>query len=123
MQLKNTHRVLVKGIGLIIVLVLIAQILSIALFYNIYHHIADTTWDFLDRLMPNQTTNNLFLNLIVQCLTLSLPIIVISLVTYYFIVRRYRPKWLCDGETRCRKCQYILRGISEPRCPECGERI
>jgi len=28
-----------------------------------------------------------------------------------------------DGETRCRKCGYILRGISEPRCPECGESI
>ena len=30
-----------------------------------------------------------------------------------------------DGEmeTRCRKCQHILRGITEPRCPECGERI
>ena len=28
-----------------------------------------------------------------------------------------------DGETRCRKCGYILRSISEPRCPECGERI
>jgi len=26
-------------------------------------------------------------------------------------------------ETRCRKCQYILRGLSEPRCPECGEVI
>jgi len=26
-------------------------------------------------------------------------------------------------ETRCRRCGYILRGISEPRCPECGERI
>jgi len=26
-------------------------------------------------------------------------------------------------ETRCRKCQYILRGIPEPRCPECGENI
>jgi DNA-directed RNA polymerase subunit RPC12/RpoP len=28
-----------------------------------------------------------------------------------------------DRETRCRRCGYILRGISEPRCPECGERI
>ncbi len=27
------------------------------------------------------------------------------------------------GETTCRKCGYILRGIREPRCPECGERI
>ena len=28
-----------------------------------------------------------------------------------------------DNETRCRQCGYILRGITEPRCPECGERI
>ncbi len=28
-----------------------------------------------------------------------------------------------DTETRCRKCGYILRGLSEPRCSECGERI
>jgi len=28
-----------------------------------------------------------------------------------------------DGETRCRKCGYILRGIPEPRCSECGEII
>lgn len=28
-----------------------------------------------------------------------------------------------DGEPRCRKCGYILRGLREPRCPECGEPI
>ena len=28
-----------------------------------------------------------------------------------------------ERETRCRKCGYILRGIPEPRCSECGERI
>src|SRR5688572_6847417 len=28
-----------------------------------------------------------------------------------------------DGQTHCRSCDYILRGIPEPRCPECGERI
>ena len=28
-----------------------------------------------------------------------------------------------DDETRCRKCSYILRGLTEPRCPECGEPI
>ena len=26
-------------------------------------------------------------------------------------------------DCRCRRCGYILHGISEPRCPECGERI
>lgn len=26
-------------------------------------------------------------------------------------------------ESRCRKCGYILRGLSAPRCPECGEAI
>lgn len=28
-----------------------------------------------------------------------------------------------DRETRCRRCGFILRGLTEPRCPECGERI
>ena len=28
-----------------------------------------------------------------------------------------------DDETRCRRCGQILRGLTEPRCPECGERI
>lgn len=28
-----------------------------------------------------------------------------------------------DHETRCRKCRHILRGLSEPRCPECGQAI
>ena len=28
-----------------------------------------------------------------------------------------------SGELHCRRCDHILRGISEPRCPECGERI
>ena len=33
------------------------------------------------------------------------------------------PKEWLDGETRCRKCGYILKGLTEPRCSECGERI
>ena len=28
-----------------------------------------------------------------------------------------------DGHTRCGKCGYILKGRTEPRCSECGERI
>lgn len=37
-------------------------------------------------------------------------------------IARVWPKPL-PTETCCRKCQYILRGITEPRCPECGEPI
>jgi hypothetical protein len=46
----------------------------------------------------------------------------LGIVIYAWLTQRYGPR-LIDPETRCRKCQYILRGISEPRCPECGERI
>lgn len=28
-----------------------------------------------------------------------------------------------DKQCRCRKCGYILKGISEPKCSECGEPI
>ena len=33
------------------------------------------------------------------------------------------PGELKDGHTRCGKCGYILKGLTEPRCSECGERI
>ncbi len=41
---------------------------------------------------------------------------------YDHVTRAHGPS-LHDSEVRCRKCRYILKGISEPRCPECGERI
>lgn len=28
-----------------------------------------------------------------------------------------------DGELHCPQCEYILKGLSEPRCPECGREI
>lgn len=28
-----------------------------------------------------------------------------------------------DRETRCRRCEHVLRGLTAPRCPECGEAI
>jgi len=33
------------------------------------------------------------------------------------------PREKKDGYTRCGKCGYILKGLTEPRCSECGERI
>ena len=46
----------------------------------------------------------------------ALPALV-AVITYALLSLRV------DPETRCRKCHYILRGITEPRCPECGEAI
>lgn len=28
-----------------------------------------------------------------------------------------------DAECRCRRCGYILNGLSRPECPECGEPV
>ncbi len=33
------------------------------------------------------------------------------------------PREVRDGHTRCGKCGYILKGLTEPRCSECGEKI
>ena len=47
----------------------------------------------------------------------------ICLTVYGLLTRRYYKSRLHVDETRCRKCGYILRGIREPICSECGERI
>ena len=44
-------------------------------------------------------------------------------ITIYVLFSSHSKSGANSAETRCRKCGYILRGISEPRCPECGEQI
>ncbi len=39
------------------------------------------------------------------------------------LVHMLTPREKKDGHTRCGKCGYILKGLTEPRCSECGERI
>jgi hypothetical protein len=51
-----------------------------------------------------------------------IPVVALPVMVYALLSHMFGPKAV-DPETRCRKCGYILRGISEPRCPECGERI
>ena len=41
---------------------------------------------------------------------------------YATVTRHWGPRPF-ERETRCRRCGYILRGLTEPRCPECGESI
>ena len=52
------------------------------------------------------------------CVVVVLPTLFCTAVAAIIRTRRE-----FDNETRCRKCRYILRGIPEPRCPECGEQI
>ena len=53
-------------------------------------------------------------------LPVMVSITVYGLLNFFAVSTPHTP---LDNETRCRKCGYILRGITEPRCPECGERI
>jgi hypothetical protein len=50
------------------------------------------------------------------------PSMLLTLVTWV-LLSRLQAGMQADGETHCRKCNHILRGLSEPRCPECGEAI
>ncbi len=47
---------------------------------------------------------------------------IVAIRAYLALTRRFDPPRRTD-ESYCRKCGYILRGITEPRCSECGERI
>ncbi len=48
----------------------------------------------------------------------SLLACILAFAIYHFI-----PSSKDGGETRCRKCGYILKGLSKPECSECGEVI
>ena len=50
---------------------------------------------------------------------IALPGLVVALVLALYR-RGHRS---ADAEPRCRTCGQILRGLTEPRCPECGTRI
>ena len=66
---------------------------------------------------PNTNVEELFWILIVCCASCLLLYAVITALSLRVVRLRE------SRETYCRKCNYILRGITEPRCPECGERI
>lgn len=66
-------------------------------------------------------THRSLLYTLLLCLRLALsPAIALGVFLFLSGIPRHE---IADRETRCRKCGYILRGISEARCPECGERI
>ncbi len=50
----------------------------------------------------------------------TLPSLVCCFVVFDFLARRADR---AAEESCCRRCGHILRGLSKPRCPECGEAI
>lgn len=46
-----------------------------------------------------------------------------AVAVYGLLTWRWGPRAADDNEVRCRKCRHILRGLTLPRCPECGEPI
>ncbi len=56
-------------------------------------------------------------------MAVGLPSFFLSPLVSIFAFWRLTPPDAPDGHTRCGKCGYILKGLTEPRCSECGERI
>lgn len=53
-------------------------------------------------------------------LVAAVPVVLVISV----IVRAARAEIRCaPSDVRCRGCGYLLLGLSEPRCPECGVRF
>ena len=69
--------------------------------------------------MPQMIDGNVYI--VRDVIWYSVPITIA--VMLYAMLSRFAGPAQVTNETRCRKCDYILRGITEPRCPECGERI
>lgn len=74
----------------------------------------EATWQLLSKVMGEELARYVIL------LLLATPAWLAALVVFVWV----RPRAVRDdGYLHCLKCGYILKGLSEPRCPECGERI
>ena len=67
------------------------------------------------RVLPVTVFTRMSVQIPLHIVQIVIPILVFGLLSLWLVP--------FDRETRCRKCGYILRGIPEPRCSECGERI
>ncbi len=65
----------------------------------------------------------LYISDLSQWIVFGVPFFFLSPLVSIFAFWRLTPPDAPDGHTRCGKCGYILKGLTEPRCSECGERI
>lgn len=69
--------------------------------------------------MPSDRRVAGFASAVAQLVLVVAPV-ALALPVYHALRPRKR---LIDGNTWCGQCGYLLKGLVEPRCPECGTRI
>jgi len=75
----------------------------------------------VDERMEADRNGKLLLVAVLGAALFLIPSCAMALAFYGILTRQFGSEYR-DGETRCRKCAHILKGSSEPRCPECGVR-
>lgn len=93
-------------------LVLVETALIPALRADLYDLIVD----------PNAASVSSVVDGIATALVWTLPESVVCVALFAWLHRRWSPRH-ADPETRCRRCRYVLRGLTRPQCPECGEWV
>jgi hypothetical protein len=58
-----------------------------------------------------------------KAIVYGVPQAAITLTAYGLLTSLLGSRDRGPGKTMCRKCGHVLRRLTEPRCPECGERI
>jgi hypothetical protein len=100
-----------------ILAVAVGSVLASVFIFLLGVRVFSTTRRIAEGLLPQGTPNMLFRFVV------DVPALVICTVPGVVIAVWLARRCPLDADCRCRKCGYILRGISEPRCPECGEAI
>lgn len=68
---------------------------------------------------PNLTRTQRYITEGVIYTVMIVPAFVLAILVYDRLTFRYSR----DRQLRCLQCGHILHGLTEPRCPECGESI
>lgn len=55
----------------------------------------------------------------ITAIVVAAPPVIVGILIYHWLTFRHRR----DAFTRCGNCEYILRGLIYPRCPECGKDV
>ena len=83
---------------------------------------ARMAWGLNQTILPPRALIGSWEEAVIVFLGLGIGPVAVGLVVFSWLTACYA-RIGTDGEPHCRKCHHILRGLSEPRCLECGEPI